>query len=58
MAETYRNHVLTEAFKDQVAVYDRGSFLGHFPSFETARAHVDARREAKSKIREIGRTAQ
>lgn len=41
MAETYRNHVLADAFKDQVAVYREGSFKGHFASFEAAREHVD-----------------
>lgn len=42
MAETYRNHILTEALADQVAVYDRGTFKGHFPSFLEARLFVDS----------------
>lgn len=42
MAETYRGFMLADAFTDQIALYDRGSFKGHFPSVEAARAAVDA----------------
>lgn len=42
MAETYRGFVLADAFADQIALYERGSFQGHFPSPEAARAFVDA----------------
>ena len=43
MAESYRGWHLENAFKTQVAVYDRGSFKGHFASLQDARAFVDAR---------------
>lgn len=42
MAETYRGYHLADAFKDQVALYHQGSFKGHFPSVQNARAFVDA----------------
>ena len=44
MSETYRGYVFTEAFVDQVAVYERGTFRGHFPNIIAARAFVDAER--------------
>jgi hypothetical protein len=41
MAEVYRGYQLADALKDQIALYDRGSFLGHFASAEDARRFVD-----------------
>lgn len=41
MAESYRGYHLQEATGDQVAVYQRGSFKGHFASPEDARGFVD-----------------
>jgi hypothetical protein len=44
MAEVYRGYQLADALKDQIALYDRGSFLGHFASPEEARRFVDTHR--------------
>lgn len=41
MSETYRGWHLADAFTDQVALYNRGSFMGHFADFAAARQFVD-----------------
>jgi len=41
MAETYRGFVLADALRDKIALYLRGSFMGHFDGVREARAAAD-----------------
>ena len=52
MAEAYRGYQLTDAFgHTRVALYERGSFQGHFPGYPAARAFVDAAEMARGSMR-------
>jgi len=39
----YRGFNLVDAFADKIALYECGSFKGHFESAEQAQAFVDAK---------------
>lgn len=51
MSSVYRGWTLADAFKDKTALYDRGTFKGHFGTPADARAFVD--RELAKQARHI-----